>query len=332
VPAPEPVPPPQPQAPAAFEERRKAPAAEPAVALAAGPAVRSRIDQWFDLDSVADPWAPGSPLPAALPQASAAVTPGLPALAPPPPPTPQPSPRAAPAAEPPARPVAASETPAARTRRASPTRDDALMRAFLDGAGLAAGTNPSALTVDAAWMRHLGAVLRASTEGTLALLRSRAVTKRSIRAEGTRIVPRENNPLKFAPDATEALTLLIDPQRAYGFLEPVDAVRDAHNDLLVHQLAMVAGMRAAAYELIARMGPDAVAAQHGPATGLARWLPALHEAALWRRHREHHAHVMSHLDDDFEAVFGREFLLAYEAQSRLAAAARAAEAAAGKSV
>jgi predicted component of type VI protein secretion system len=87
---------------------------------------------------------------------------------------------------------------------------------------------------------------------------------------------------------------------------------------------MVAGMRAAVFELISRFGPQAIEAQQGAPKGLARYLPALHQAALWQRHHEQHAHLVANLDDDFEAVFGREFLRAYEAQSQLAAEQRAA--------
>ncbi|WP_427915615.1 type VI secretion system-associated FHA domain protein [Ramlibacter sp. MMS24-I3-19] len=49
-------------------------------------------------------------------------------------------------------------------------------------------------------------------------------------------------------------------------------------------------------------------------------------AALWRRHCEQHAKLLEHLDDDFETIFGREFLRAYEAQSSAAADPPAPEA------
>jgi type VI secretion system FHA domain protein len=167
-------------------------------------------------------------------------------------------------------------------------------------------------------MEHLGALLRVTAEGTLALLQSRAIAKRHMRAEGTHIAPRQNNPLKFSPDATEALTRMLQRGGSPGFLDPVAALQDAHRDLLVHQVAMMAGMRAAVFELFSRLGPDATESAAGPAHGLAR-LPVLRAAALWERHRAQHASLLEHLDDDFEAIFGREFLRAYEAQSRDAA-------------
>ena len=187
-----------------------------------------------------------------------------------------------------------------------------LAAAFARGAGL--GTEVAPLTPE--WMEHLGALLRATAEGTLALLQSRAVTKRHMRAEGTHIAPRQNNPLKFSPDATEALTRMLQRDASPGFLDPVAALQDAHHDLLVHQVAMVAGMRAAVFELFSRLGPEAAESAEGPAHGISR-LPLLRAAALWHRHRMQHAQLLEHLDDDFETIFGREFLRAYEAQSRV---------------
>jgi predicted component of type VI protein secretion system len=105
-------------------------------------------------------------------------------------------------------------------------------------------------------------------------------------------------------------------KRTPGFLEPVAALKDAHEDLLLHHLAVVAGMRAAMFELIARLGPDDVVRDEGPPKGLAMSIPTLQEAALWRRYRQRHAEMTARLDDDFEAVFGREFTKAYEAQAR----------------
>lgn len=231
-------------------------------------------------------------------------------------PAPAPAPRRlapAPVMAPP-EPAAASRGAASRgTRRSRPAGADLqeLAEAFCRGAGIE-GELP-ALTP--AWMEHLGALMRATAEGTLALLQSRAVAKRHMRAEGTHITPRHNNPLKFSPDAVEALTRMLRPQPTPGFLDPVAALRDAHRDLLVHQVAMVAGMRAAVFELFSRLGPEAAEAAEGPPHGLGQILPAVRDAALWQRHRQQHAMLLEHLDEDFQAVFGREFLRAYEEQS-----------------
>lgn len=251
-----------------------------------------------------------TPVPERLPPSAAPATPV---------PTPMPSLQAsAPqaAAEAPGTDSASAPAPRAsrRARPAAPATDlQELAAAFRRGAGLEAELplpTPE-------WMQHLGELMRAAAEGTLALLQSRSVAKRHMRAEGTHIAPRQNNPLKFSPDASEALTRMLRRDASPGFLDPVAALRDAHRDLLVHQVAMVAGMRAAVFELFSRLGPEAAENAEGPASGLAQLVPALHAAALWQRHCMQHAQLLEHLDDDFETIFGREFLRAYEAQSRV---------------
>jgi len=348
-------------------------AVEPVVADAV--AQRSRLDQWFDLDSVADPLAPGSPLPplpsATVPDPPSAVvswqtgghpvrtgsvavmgrvvtTPAPAPVAPAAPPmgtsvgvsndpgdapvavsSPDPTPRRLPTADSAAvsgfeEPTAFDASPEEPVAAALPGRPaDAvppvvpapvasdLAAAFARGAGLS--IKLPAPTPE--WMEHLGALLRASAEGTLALLQSRAIAKRHMRAEGTHIAPRQNNPLKFSPDATEALTRMLRRDSSPGFLDPVAALNDAHRDLLVHQVAMVAGMRAAVFELFSRLGPEATELAQGPAHGIDR-VPVMRAAALWERHCAQHAQLLDNLDDDFQAIFGREFLRAYEAQSR----------------
>nr|WP_239027383.1 type VI secretion system-associated FHA domain protein TagH [Ramlibacter algicola] len=297
------------------------------VATPAAAAGRSRLDRWFDLDDapdllggealdtavVAAPEAPTSAVVswqsaghavgstvAAAPAATMDVAPVAAEAAPP---AASPTPRVARAAAP---------TPRKPARRPTelPVDVQDLATAFARGAGL----RPDAAALTPEWMEHIGALLRATAEGTLALLQSRAVTKRHMRAEGTHIEPRQNNPLKFSPDATEALTRMLQRDATPGFLEPVAALQDAHRDLLVHQVAMVAGMRAAVFELFSRLGPDAAESAEGPARGADR-VRLLREAALWRRHCLQHAELLEHLDDDFEAIFGREFLRAYQAQS-----------------
>jgi type VI secretion system FHA domain protein len=299
---------------------------------------RRRIDRWFDLDTAADPLGAGSPLPAAdegapapvrapravvpptgaAPAPAAALTGAAQAAAMPLPGRAKASPVAAPrpAATPMPRPAPEARTPTpVRAARHAGTADDteALRQAFLRGARL----DPSlALDLGPAWMEHVGALLRLATDGTVDLLRSRAVAKRGMRAEGTRIAARENNLLKFTPDSAEALRLMLSLESRPGFLDPADAMRDAQEDLQLHQLAMVAGMRAAVFDLISRLGPEAVEQEQGPPQGLARWSAVLRDAALWRRHCHMHARLLENLDDTFEAIFGREFVRAYEAQAR----------------
>jgi len=316
----------------------QAPLSPPAPAVAAPPqppadeplrptvAQPARLDHWFDLDTVPDPLGPASPLPALDTAARRVLLPGQTPAAAVQATTPAQAPAPAPAAPAAAGmplsealtapwhpPPAPAGTAAPMAPTAAPGHDLAALRqAFLDGAGLDAFT-PLALDTDT--LALLGALLRASTEGTLTLLQDRAMAKRHLRAHGTGISARENNPLKFMPDATAALRDLLSREPRTGFLDPPQAVRAAHHDVQRHQVAMMAGMRAAMLDLMMRLGPEAIEAAADPPQGLARSSRTLREAQLWHRLLQTHAQLIANLDDSFDAAFGREFLRAYEEQS-----------------
>lgn len=311
APPPVPLPPAPPVAPPT-----RAPVQEPPRPTVAQPA---RLDQWFDLETVPDPLGPASPLPALDTAARRVLLPGqsTQATAPSGADMSAPGPRTAQLARPPALTAtvglpARGTAPAPVPTTASADNLAALRQAFLDGAGLDSSTP---LQLDADTLALLGALLRASTEGTLALLQDRAMAKRHLRAHGTGISARENNPLKFMPNATAALRDLLSREPRTGFLDPPQAVRAAHRDLQQHQVAMMAGMRAAMLDLMMRLGPEAIEAGADPAQGLARSSRTLRESQLWHRLQQIHAQLIANLDDSFDAAFGREFLRAYEEQS-----------------
>lgn len=267
----------------------------PAAFAAATPV--PRIDRWFDLDHAPDPL--GLVTPPVPPKASAQapLKVDFDPFAP------------APAADSKAGEVAAHEG-----ARAPET--DALRHAFLRGAGLADST-PLPLTP--ATLRHLGALLRATTEALLEQLQGRSIVKRSLRAQTTHISERQNNPLKFAPGGAEALRVLLAEEPPAGFLPPLQALDDARRDLQAHQLAMAAGLRAVLDELLARLGPDEGVGPAAPRPGWMERLPLLGDAARWRRHCKRHAELLAALDDTFESLFQRAFLAAYQAQVAQAA-------------
>lgn len=231
--------------------------------------------------------------PEAPPQTTIAQ--GAPATPPvmPPPPAPAATPVAAPA-------------PAA----AMPADQAALLAAFREGLGMA-DLPAGGLTPD--FMRLLGQLIHESARGTVDLLVARAALKREVRAEATMIVARENNPLKFSPTAEVALGHLLGPA-VRGFVEPQRAMRDAFDDLRAHQLAFLAGMRAALEGLLQRFDPAQLKSRLTQKSVLSSLLPAARKAQLWTVFQQEYQQIAGELSDDFHQVFGREFLRAYEAQ------------------
>jgi FHA domain-containing protein len=211
--------------------------------------------------------------------------------------TPQPEPQPAPVAAP----AQASGAPA---------EQGALLEAFLRGLGVPLRL-PAGLTPEL--MEQIGLVLRESTKGTLDLLTARALTKREVRAEVTMIVSKGNNPLKFSPDVGFALSQLLVPQ-GRGFMPPEEAMRDAYDDLRAHQFGFMAGMRAALTGVLKRFEPQALEQRVLTRSVLDSLLPGARKARLWDLFEQMYGEISREAEDDFHALFGREFLRAYEEQ------------------
>lgn len=192
-----------------------------------------------------------------------------------------------------------------------PVEPDALLQAFLQGAGVPGLALAGPITPEA--MHAIGQLLRVSTQGLLDLLLARALLKREIHAERTMIASSENNPLKFSPNVDVALDHLLSP-RGQGFMAPVAAIHDACNDLRAHQFGMMAGMRAALDGVLRRFDPERLE-QRLAANGLVdSMLPMHRKAKLWARFAELYAEINQEAHEDFHALFGKEFLHAYQSQ------------------
>ena len=192
----------------------------------------------------------------------------------------------------------------------SATSNAELLRAFLTGAGVPELELPS---LSPRLMQIFGELLREATKGTLDLLAARAITKREMRANMTIIVASENNPLKFSPNAEAAMSHLLAPQ-GRGFMTPLRAMRDAYDDLRAHQFAFVAGMRAALTGVLARFDPGTLERRLTEKSVIDSVLPMNRKAKLWDLFEQLHSDLQREAEDDFDALFGREFLRAYEAQ------------------
>jgi len=244
-------------------------------------------DDWDLLDGLV----PAAPAPAALPSADFDLSPEPTEPVSLPPPTPAPTPASAPS-----QPVTAQQ-------------EDALLQAFLRGAGL------ERLQLDtqhaAAQMENIGRSYRLMVDGLIDVLRARSSLKGEFRLQQTMVQPLQNNPLKFAPNAEEALLLLLRGGNS-AFMPADQAVQDGFEDLRAHQLAVMAGVQAAIRHLLARFEPQALEARMGKGGGLASLLPGSRQAQCWQQFVELYATLSREAEDDFQDLFGREFGRAYE--------------------
>jgi predicted component of type VI protein secretion system len=182
--------------------------------------------------------------------------------------------------------------------------------ALYAGLGLPAPEPAQQTTED---LERIGALLRNAIEGVLALLSTRLIAKREFGATATIPGPRENNPLKFAPDPDAALAHLLGPPQR-GFIPPLAAVTDAFNDLRAHEIALLTGMRAALSEVVSRFDPAMLEPRLTPKAAWENLLPGSREAKLWVRFGERYAEITRDIESDFDSLFSRAFREAYERQ------------------
>jgi type VI secretion system FHA domain protein len=241
-----------------------------------------------------------SPEPDRQPPSPVIPTPGPPGL------RPRPSEHLAPQVPPELSPEVSEPPPG--TGPQSPPGD--LLAAFL--AGLGTG-DPDQVRDPAALLRDSGALLRALTAGLAATLMARAQFKSELRLGVTTIRRAENNPFKFSVSPDEALErLLLRPNPAY--LAPLDAAQGAFADIQAHEMAMIAGLRAALRALLARFEPSALEARLDSASGLDRLLPMARKSRYWDLFTQTYGQVAADATEDFMQLFGEAFTRAYEDQ------------------
>ncbi len=214
-----------------------------------------------------------------------------------------------PSAPPHSPPVPASEHAPHAAAVMAPVSGDALLNAFLEGAQLPPSALPQGLTPEQ--MRIIGSLLRSAVGGAIDMLSARAATKRELQASVTIIAVEANNPLKFLPNADVALQQLLG-KKMPGFMRADVAMRDAFNDLRAHEIGVIAGTRAALAEVLSKFDPAQLEQRLTRGSVLESLLPAARKARLWEQYVALYDAVRREAEDDFQSMFGRAFVEAYE--------------------
>ena len=165
-------------------------------------------------------------------------------------------------------------------------------------------------------------IFRIVVDGVMDVLRARAEIKNSFRLPVTVIQRSENNPLKFALGTDEAMQKILGPANP-GFLSGTAAFQDAFEDIRLHQMAMLAGVRAGFEALLMHFNPDRY--EH-EVDGGKRGVAFGAKGRYWDKYRDNFEGLMKNPDDTFRRLFGDAFAHAYEEQlARLKAGRRAGQ-------
>lgn len=197
------------------------------------------------------------------------------------------------------------EAPAVATAAAD-AGDTAGFAAFAAGARIA-GTpagDPRAT------LAALGAAFRAVVSGLRRTMIARATIKGEFRIEQTMIRAAGNNPLKFSADDDDALAALLGIGRQLG-MSPGQAITEALRDMRWHELAVASAMQQAVRDVLSELEPERVMRE--VPSGMLQRLSGASERRAWQRYAALHARTMRALADDFDSVFGKSFVRAYEA-------------------
>ena len=164
-------------------------------------------------------------------------------------------------------------------------------------------------------MRLIGEMLQVAVEGIQRLVSMRARAKNEMQAEMTMLQVRDNNPLKFSPEAGLALEMLLKPA-GRGFLEGPAALRDALTDLQSHQVGMTAAMRSVLQAVLERLDPAKIEALPIKRSVFDRLSRAHRQSRLWETYLKQYRSLSEETQDNFQRFFGDALRGAYEAQVR----------------
>ena len=179
-----------------------------------------------------------------------------------------------------------------------------------------------ARTVEPAIAAQLGAIIRSVVEGMIEVLRARAEVKNNFRMSMTSVRVVENNPLKFSLDADDALHNLF-VKRNPGYLGPLEAFREGFQDIAFHELAMLAGIRAAYQSMVAKFSPAHLEETYAGNLRRSSVLPLGGRPKLWDMYCAQFGNIEKDSEGSFQLLFGEEFAKAYHKQlERLAQAAK----------
>lgn len=170
-----------------------------------------------------------------------------------------------------------------------------------------------------ATLEMMAQLLRLSLAGVHQLLEMRANLKSELGVEDrTTISKAANNPLKHAETLKESITYLTDLRRHNTnlFMPAPDAVEDAMWDICSHELALMAGMRAALLASLKMFSPESVERRIKKSGALDSVIPTLYKSKLWDQFLAMYSDLQREAEDHFDKLLNQEFAKAYADQSK----------------
>lgn len=203
---------------------------------------------------------------------------------------------------------------ALRATSKSNPKNDELLKVFLNEIGISELDVNDSKGLEIA--RLAGKLTKASTDGIMRLLTARSQMKKELgTADRTIISAKNNNPLKLMATTEEALKFFFNQEGNYSsaFMPPLQAVEDAYQDVLAHEFALVAGMRAAVIGALNIFDPERIE-DSIEKNGMVGGLLTNKKARLWDAFESLYRELQLSNADNIDELFEKDFLEAYHAQ------------------
>ncbi|MFT7559577.1 MAG: type VI secretion system protein [Flavobacteriales bacterium] len=144
------------------------------------------------------------------------------------------------------------------------------------------------------------------------LLRTRTTIKNELRAEHTMIKSVNNNPLKFSVSSDEALKVMFRGDNG-AFLDPVGAVKEGFDDISDHQIAVLAGMRAAYASMLNQFSPQNLERRFKAGAQNASVFKSK-KALSWDSYQDYFRGLHNDDESAYQQLFGETFASVYSEQ------------------
>ena len=108
------------------------------------------------------------------------------------------------------------------------------------------------------------------------------------------------------------MVALLQPSRP-GYKPPLNSVEEAFRDILSHEMAVMAGLQTGMIALLKRFDPAGLEGRL-QRNMLDTILPGARKARFWELFCSSYQEIARDAEDDFQAVFGRDFARAYDEQ------------------
>ena len=197
-----------------------------------------------------------------------------------------------------------------RVKQKKPGSATAIDHLLIEAMGLAGKNLSEARMMEIS--QTVGELMRETISGLMQVLSSRSTVKNEFRMNVTTIQPIENNPLKFSANVEDALeNMFIRDSQAYK--KPLESVREGFQGIAEHQVAILAGIRAAFRGVIERFDP-ATLEQRFEKYRKAGLLQMVNKGKNWDSYKGYYNELVNDMDNSFQHLFGYDFVQAYEDQ------------------